>query len=202
MLVSIKCMKTKYTISRVEITQFKCHLTSLLPRNIVIWVDWCQRHLKKKKKVLFILTLKNLQNTYWASFWIEVRKLKFLNSNHWCLVLVTHCVGLFVTPRTAARQAPLSMGTLQARILEWVAISFSTNSWSLPQLLITNLLFCWSPSKHHWNGSLDSSHLAFKKPGLLPGGCPVHSLSRSSPPCPIPAPCVTHLPLPHQRQQF
>ena len=156
----------------------------------------------KKKKVLFILTLKNLQNTYWASFWIEVRKLKFLNSNHWCLVLVTHCVGLFVTPRTAARQAPLSMGTLQARILEWVAISFSTNSWSLPQLLITNLLFCWSPSKHHWNGSLDSSHLAFKKPGLLPGGCPVHSLSRSSPPCPIPAPCVTHLPLPHQRQQF
>ena len=30
-------------------------------------------------------------------------------------------VWLFVTPRTAARQAPLPMGTLQARILEWVA---------------------------------------------------------------------------------
>ena len=33
-----------------------------------------------------------------------------------------------VTPLTAARQAPLSMGILQARILEWVAMSFSR--WS------------------------------------------------------------------------
>ena len=30
-------------------------------------------------------------------------------------------VRLFVTPWTVARQAPLSMGILQARILEWVA---------------------------------------------------------------------------------
>ena len=30
-----------------------------------------------------------------------------------------------VTPWTVARQAPLSMGILQARILEWVAISSS-----------------------------------------------------------------------------
>ena len=33
-------------------------------------------------------------------------------------------VQLFVTPRTGANQAPLSMGILRARILEWVAISF------------------------------------------------------------------------------
>ena len=33
-------------------------------------------------------------------------------------------VQLFVTPWTVACQAPLSMGILQARILEWVAISF------------------------------------------------------------------------------
>ena len=33
-----------------------------------------------------------------------------------------------VTPCTAARQAPLSMEFFQARILEWVAISFSSNS--------------------------------------------------------------------------
>ena len=39
------------------------------------------------------------------------------------------CVQLFVTLRTIARQAPLSMGfILQARILEWVAISFSRGS--------------------------------------------------------------------------
>ena len=41
------------------------------------------------------------------------------------------CVQLFVTPWTIALQAPLSMGILQARILEWVAISFSRGSaWS------------------------------------------------------------------------
>ena len=33
-------------------------------------------------------------------------------------------VRLFATPWTVARQVPLSMGILQARILEWVAISF------------------------------------------------------------------------------
>ena len=31
-------------------------------------------------------------------------------------------VQLFATPWTVARQAPLSMGILQARILEWVAL--------------------------------------------------------------------------------
>ena len=36
-----------------------------------------------------------------------------------CLVVQS---GLFATPWTVARQAPLSMGILQARILEWVAM--------------------------------------------------------------------------------
>ena len=35
---------------------------------------------------------------------------------------------LTVTPWTVACQASLSMGILQARILEWVAISFSRGS--------------------------------------------------------------------------
>ena len=35
---------------------------------------------------------------------------------------------LFATPWTVAHQAPLSTGILQARILEWVAISFSRGS--------------------------------------------------------------------------
>ena len=41
-----------------------------------------------------------------------------------CAVLSGSVVSdlLFVTPWTVARQAPLSMGILQARILEWVAI--------------------------------------------------------------------------------
>ena len=37
-------------------------------------------------------------------------------------------VSLFVTLWTVAHQAPLSMGILQARILGWVAISFSKES--------------------------------------------------------------------------
>ena len=40
-------------------------------------------------------------------------------------VLGSSVVANSVTPWTVAYQAPLSMGILQARILEWVAISFS-----------------------------------------------------------------------------
>ena len=36
-----------------------------------------------------------------------------------CLLM---CVQLVVTPWTVALQAPLSMGILQARVLEWVAM--------------------------------------------------------------------------------
>ena len=38
------------------------------------------------------------------------------------------CVPLFVTPWTVACQASLSVGILQARILEWAAISSSEGS--------------------------------------------------------------------------
>ena len=41
--------------------------------------------------------------------------------------LVSH-VHLFLTPWTVAHQAPLSMGILQARTLEWVAIFFARGS--------------------------------------------------------------------------
>ena len=41
---------------------------------------------------------------------------------------VLSCVRLFATPWNAARQAPLSMGILQARILVWVAIPSSRGS--------------------------------------------------------------------------
>ena len=37
-------------------------------------------------------------------------------------------VRLFATPWTVAHQAPLSMGILQARILEWVAMPSSRGS--------------------------------------------------------------------------
>ena len=44
--------------------------------------------------------------------------------------LVSHFlpVLLFVTPWTVADQAPLSMGLIQARILEWIAMPSSRGS--------------------------------------------------------------------------
>ena len=38
---------------------------------------------------------------------------------------------LFVTPWTVTQQAPLSMGILQARILEWIAMPSSKGSFQL-----------------------------------------------------------------------
>ena len=68
-------------------------------------------------------------------------------------------VWLFVTPWTVARQAPLSMGILQARILDWVAISFSRrSSWSRDQTWVCLHLYPLShqgsPSKVFWLGVL------------------------------------------------
>ena len=44
------------------------------------------------------------------------------------LLLTVSCVRLFVTPRTVVRQAPSVHGISQARIPEWVVISFSWDS--------------------------------------------------------------------------
>ena len=43
--------------------------------------------------------------------------------------LVAKSCSTLVTSWTVACQAPLSVGILQARILEWVAISFSRGSF-------------------------------------------------------------------------
>ena len=45
----------------------------------------------------------------------------------YCAQLLS-CVWLFATPWTVALQAPVSMGILQARILEWVAMPSSRRS--------------------------------------------------------------------------
>ena len=59
--------------------------------------------------------------------WWETSKI----TQHWsCAQLISH-VQLFATPWTVAHQAPLSIGILQARILEWVAIP-SFKGWIFP----------------------------------------------------------------------
>ena len=45
-----------------------------------------------------------------------------------CVLSHFSLVQLFVTLWTVACQAPLHLGTLQARILEWIAIPFSRGS--------------------------------------------------------------------------
>ena len=52
------------------------------------------------------------------------------NSNHLDFndIAVLSLAQLRATPWATARQAPLSMGILQARILEWIALSSSRGS--------------------------------------------------------------------------
>ena len=55
------------------------------------------------------------------------------------------CVRLIVTLWTVAHQAPLCMGILQARILQWVAIPFSRGSfWPREGTRISSV--SWSPA--------------------------------------------------------
>ena len=66
--------------------------------------------------------------------------------------LVAQRVWVFATPWIAARQAPLSMGILQARILEWVAIPFSRGSsrpknWTGISCIASRFFTSWATRK-------------------------------------------------------
>jgi len=63
-----------------------------------------------------------------CSKWQESLSLLRLNNILLCAVLSHSAMSDSVTPRTIACQAPLSMGILQARILEWVAMPSSRGS--------------------------------------------------------------------------
>ena len=65
-----------------------------------------------------------------------------------CCLVAKSCPTLFVTPLTIACQAPLSMGILQARILEWVASSSSRRS-SQPRD-ITHVSCIGRQILYHW----------------------------------------------------
>ena len=62
---------------------------------------------------------------------------------------------LFVTPWTVARQAPLSMGILQAIILEWVAMPSSPTEVSNQVSQIAGEFFTvWATrqAQEYWSG--------------------------------------------------
>ena len=78
-------------------------------------------------------------------------------------------VQFFPTPGTVARQAPLSMGILQARVLQWVAVPSSSRGSSRPK--------GWTPSLlSHWQ----AGSLPLAPPGKISATCEVKckSLSR------------------------
>ena len=55
-----------------------------------------------------------------------------------CILSCFSCVWLYATLWTVARQAPLSMGILQARILDWVAMPYSRgSSWCRDQIHVS-----------------------------------------------------------------
>ena len=70
-----------------------------------------------------------------------------------CHLVAKSCPTL-VTPRTAAHQAPLSMGIFQARILEWVAISYFRGSsqhrdWTCISCIGRRILYHWATWEAH-----------------------------------------------------
>ena len=100
--------------------------------------------------------------------WILIWEVKQLYT-YVCACVCFSRVRLFETPWTVARQAPLSMRLLQARILVWVAISFSRGS-SPTQRLNPNLLHWqvdsltagWATLEAHTYVHLRFIHLTFK----------------------------------------
>ena len=104
-----------------------------------------------------------------------------------CLVAqsVTKSVRLFVTPWTTACQDPLFMGILQAKILEWVAIPFSTLfSWPMDRTCVScisrQILYCLSHQgnperKWKWK-SLQSCPTLWDPMDNSPPGSSVHGI--------------------------
>ena len=64
-----------------------------------------------------------------------------INSVYMCAKSLSR-VRLFVTPWTVAPQAPLSMGILQARILQWVALPSSGGSSQPKDQTRVSYIFC------------------------------------------------------------
>ena len=75
-----------------------------------------------------------------------------------CAEFLSHAQ-LFTTPWTVAHQVPLSMRILQARILEWVAMSSSRRSsqhrdWTQVSCIADGFFTVWATRETHkyWSG--------------------------------------------------
>ena len=87
--------------------------------------------------------LQNHSSNWWSELGLQGRR-ESEGEN----VLRFTCVLFFATPWTVAHQAPLSMGILQSRILEWVAIPLSRrSSWHGNQARGWDLVLCFGDNK-------------------------------------------------------
>jgi len=123
----------------------------------------------------------------WVSSSHQVAKVLDLQLQHvsCCTVLSHSVVSDFVTSWTVACQAPLSMGILQARILEWVTMSSSRESsqpmeWTQVSCFSGRFFISWATREALPVYSVQFSHLVMSD-SLWPQG-----LQHSRPPCPAP----------------
>ena len=86
-------------------------------------------------------------------------------------------VQLFVTPWTVARQAPLSMGILQARILEWVVNSYSRgSSWPRNRTHVSGISCTGRQILYYREAPFPSLHISFQAIRNLALIFPIHLL--------------------------
>ena len=99
-------------------------------------------------------------------------------------------VQLFTIPWTVTHQAPLSMGILQARILEWVATPSSRGSsqpkdWTQLSLMAGGFFTSWATreSQEYLSGRPIPSPVDLSNPGIEPGSLalPADSLAAELP---------------------
>ena len=108
------------------------------------------------KKTHCLATLSNPTNTYGLKPYFYI--IRWERSLLCCAESLSR-VWLFVTPWTVAHQPPLSMGILQARILEWVAISSSRGSsqprdWTQVSHIAGGFFTIWATweAQEYWSG--------------------------------------------------
>ena len=82
-----------------------------------------------------------------------------IGENVLCWAWLLSCVRLFVTPWTIDHQAPMSMGILQARILEWVAMpSYRASFQSMDQTQVSHMagrffiIYATREAQEYWKG--------------------------------------------------
>ena len=110
------------------------------------------------------------KNTHWLKLYV-------------CMLSLFGCVQLLATLWTVVCQALLSMGILQARILVWVAISFSRGSswprdWTVVSCIGRQILYHWATREAHdgrYKGELDTEFV-FKN-GVVRDRSKVRSLN-------------------------